>query len=312
MPKRYAMKRELLDAGALDGRLYECLLRGCMPEYFACLIRSQRRRDAATSASPGLTDLLKQCLPRLVELFPRPFSFISIGAGAGKKERMVLESFPPSAISLYVPFDTSGAQVDCALAEAALLPVRTMGAVGMIEDFPRLAHDWDRPLVLAVLGNAISTCRPDYLFDHVSAVMGPLDTLVFDCIVTGKEEGPHAEPAFERKAPDERDRLCLEPLVERGLDLNRCAVALDRMEAQSLVGPVWQTRKAVRVEKPFSASFSRGSITIKAGRTFEMGVTYTYTEQQIQALMQRFGFRLREVCTDRTQTHMLAIATRRE
>jgi SAM-dependent methyltransferase len=235
---------------------------------------------------------------------------VSLGAGGGRKERILLEAMLADGGARYVAVDVSRALVEAALEASADLGVEAAGLCARIEDLARIRkHAW-APVLLCLLGNTFSNFEPDMLLETVAADLAPSDLFLFDChlgpVGEGGEEGwrQGVERAY---GSAENARFNLGPLTARGVPQDACRFSLSVAQVPTPLGPAWRTAKEVHVLRDAYVAFDAGPVRLSAGDVLRMGFTYKHTRPQVLGWVRAGGFEVVEAFADEAETNLLVL-----
>jgi uncharacterized SAM-dependent methyltransferase len=313
---------DLVSHADLERRLREELTRRRLPDWALYVGDAESEswldleRDEAFPVARELTDLLEASLGRIAPHLPPKPTVVSIGAGDGRKERLVLEAIRPLEPRGYVPIDISRKMVAAAMDTSADLGVPVTGVVGFCEDLPHLAAEWQRPVVLCLLGNNFANYAPGALLGRLAGSLGPADRLLIDSHVT--PEARAEDPAWREQVQaayrcEANARFNTAPLVARGAPPDACRFELELRRAETPVGPAWRTHKQVVLERDVRLAFGvGGDLDLPAGTTLEMGFTWKYTPRQVVELLAAHGLPPIETSHGPRGEDLLAVARRKK
>ncbi len=308
--------RKLIDQTSLEDRLRKNLENRLLPDSFLYVGQNGAENWLELDASSGftvaarLTTLLKDSLASLTHYLPKPLSYVSLGVGSGEKERMVLSAVGPESISSYIPVDISEPMVVNAADVVSDMNLRVDGIVGLLEDLPNCAADWERPMVLAVTGNTFCNYHPDQIFPIIRSMVSPEDRFLVDFHLFDDSEDPDTVRTSIEQAyrSDENVRFNLGPLMSRGVPAEACEFHLDLVPVGNLSETVYRTNKTIAIRRRCTAVFDDSTIEFSAGDTIRLGFTYKYTANQILDIFDHYGFQIYAVYHDRPHTNMLVLA----
>lgn len=313
-------KIELVSKEELETRLRVSLEQRQMPDYFLYLGDSGVRNWLSLSSSQEfpvasrLTELLRQSLPSIARHLSGRLDVVSIGAGSGEKERMLLEALMPRCELAYYAVDISSEMVDEALNTVADIDVEKTGVVAFMEDLAALRQLWNPPVLLCLLGNNFCNYAPDYLLETVHSQLEPDDLFLFDCHLFPAQRGSEksGREYVERvyRSPLNM-RFNIDPLVQRGLEPGDCAFHLDLQPAETAVGTVYRTSKWLEIFKDSIISCGPNRVSLFAGDTIRLGFTYKYTREQVQGCLQQHDFKNVELFLSPDGGNMLTLVRKR-
>jgi hypothetical protein len=310
-------KIELVSQDELEARLRESLERRELPDYFLYLgDRGVMRwleldRSAEFSIASRLTNLLRAHLPRILTHLPKSLDLVSIGCGAGRKERLLLDALLRQRSVRYLPVDVSSRMVDVALNMVADLDIDKIGLVGLFEDLPRLRAHWRSPVLLCMLGNSVCNHEPDDLMSTVYSVFEERDYFLFDCHLfsANAESVDRWRVAFERAYHSELNvRFNIGPLTDRGLQPSDCDFSLELAPVETPFGGAFLTRKTITIVSDGSVEVAGSRVELGAGDTLNMGFTYKFRHSQVQGFAQRHNLTTVDESVSRDGENLLVLA----
>jgi len=310
-------KTELVSDEALEHRLKHHLERRELPDAFLytgnhgtlnwlTLESSQRFPVAAT-----LTSLLKEHARSIAQRIRNCRDVVSIGAGDARKELILLEELLHFSKPRCHIVDVSSRMVDEALKTLSGLGLEITGTVAFCEDLGRLAPDWNRPVLLCLLGNSFCNFDPAGLLPLVGNNLGPADLFLLDGSMLPENEREVARWRREVERiynSPENVRFNTAPLVRRGMDPESCGFELKLVGVDSPWGQTYRTQKRIHVLKRAVVQCGTDAVTFAAGDVIEMGFTYKYRFAQLRQCLERHGFRVAESWPDRTGGNIIILA----
>jgi uncharacterized SAM-dependent methyltransferase len=281
----------------LEKKLQESLEKGMLPDWALYIKNAGAQSWLALDRSDDfpiasdLTALLAKSIPSLVSLLHPGSALVSIGPGSGGKERLLLEAGGSEKFRAYYAVDISRELLEIALNNAADIPIEAAGIVAFFEDLPAIRHYWRSPMVVCMLGNNFCNYKPADLFAAIADHCGSQDFFMFDCQLINEESGIASRKAIEKVYRSARNRgFNIAPLLSRGLDEKNCEFALDLITEETRWGAIARTRKTVRFSCEATIRCGDREIVFPAGSTITCGFTYKYTVEQLQAIMDHYGF----------------------
>ncbi len=310
---------ELVSDEILEDKLRQHLDRRQLPDAFLYIgVRGATNwltLEASTQfpIAATLTTLLKEHAEPLARQTAHCRSVISIGAGDGQKELILLTELQRYSRPVCHIIDVSRPMVEAALGTLSKLDIETQGVAAFCEDLDQLALHWDRPTLLCLLGNNFSNYDPAFLLSLIGRNLGPADAFLLDAGLL-PEDG-HDVHAWVREveaiynAP-ENIRFNTAPLVTRGLDPGSCRFELKLIRVPQPWGEIWRTQKRIHVLRPAVVRCGEATVAFAAGDVIEMGFTYKYRLTQLQDCLQRHGFGLRDTRLDPAGGNVILLAAR--
>ena len=294
-------KAEFYTSQDLEDSLYRHLQRRQLPDCFLYTGQSgaqtwldlEQSEDFPVASS--LTNLLSHHVDSIAAEMPTGCDVVSIGVGAGSKERLLLEALLPDFEARYIAVDVSSELVDRALETVDDLDVDARGVVAFFEDLPDLRPRWDSPFLLCLLGNNFCNYHPDELLQNIFSQLSQEDLFLVDAHL--RPEGREAIERWSREidsayGSERNARFNLQPLLTRGMDRAACDFNIGLTEVQTSAGSACRTRKHIRIREHSTLAFGNKIIELEPGETIEMGFTYKYTKAQLRELLASAGFRV--------------------
>ncbi len=280
--KRHLERRELPDAFLYTG--------DDGPVNWLTLESSQQFPVAA-----DLTTLLKEHAHAIAPRVGDRRDLVSIGAGDARKELLLLQELLRFSKPRCHVVDVSSRMVDAALRTLSGLGIETIGTVAFCEDLDRLAPDWNRPLLLCLLGNTFCNFDPARLLPLLGKHLGPADSFLLDGSLLPENEPDVARWKQEVESvyhAPENTRFNTAPLVARGMDPQSCRFELKLITVDSPWGQTYRTRKRIHVLQRAVVRCGSDGVTFAAGDVLEMGFTYKYRFDQLCSCLEQYGFRV--------------------
>jgi uncharacterized SAM-dependent methyltransferase len=313
-------KLELVNDEALERQLKRHLDRRELPDAFLytgdggaanwlTLEASDRFPIAAT-----LTRLMEEQASSIARRVGARHSVVSIGAGDAQKEVLLLERLTDYALPVCYIIDVSSRMVDEAIRNLSGLGIETKGAVAFCEDIDTLAPNWDRPLLLGLLGNNFCNYDPSALLSLIHRNLVPADLFLFDCNLLPDQPEDIDRWVQEMEAvynSPENVQFNMAPLVARGMDPDGCQFELKLITVNSPAGPIYRTRKRIHVTQPAVVQCGNQTVHIAAGEVIEMGFTYKYRLDQLRQCLDENGFEVAESWPDRSGSNVIILARTR-
>jgi uncharacterized SAM-dependent methyltransferase len=310
---------ELVSDEILEDKLKHYLDRRQLPDAFLYIgeggVTNWLRLESSTRfpVASTLTTLLKEHAQSLARQTAHYRSVVSIGAGDGQKELILLRELRRYSRPICYLIDVSRPMVASALRILSILDIETRGVTAFCEDLDRLAPYWDPPTLLCLLGNNFSNYDPAFLLDLIGRNLGLADALLLDASLLPDRESEGQAWVQEVEAiynAPENVRFNLAPLVTRGMDPGSCRFELKLIRVPQPWGLVWRTQKRIHVLRPAVVRCGTATVAFSAGDTIEMGFTYKYRLTQLQDCLRRHGFRLLDSRRDPGGGNVLLLAAR--
>jgi uncharacterized SAM-dependent methyltransferase len=312
---------ELLSDQILEDKLKHCLDQRLLPDAFLYIgehgATNWRTLEASARfpVASTLTTLLQEQVEPLARQTAHCRSVVSIGAGDGQKELILLRELRRYCRPACHIIDVSRPMVEAALRTLSPLDIKTQGVAAFCEDLDQLAPDWDRPALLCLLGNNFSNYDPAFLLNLIGRNLGPADALLLllDASLL-PDHGPHVQAWVQEVEAiyntPENIRFNLAPLVTRGMDPKSCRFELKLIRVLQPWGEVWRTRKRIHMLRPALVRCGEATVALAADDVIEMGFTYKYRLTQLQNCLRSHGFRLLDSRQDATGGNAILLAAR--
>lgn len=309
-------KIELIQKEDLEEKLYTSLKHHTIPDYFLYIGDTgvtnwlTLEYSEKIPISTHLTQLLRNSMPSISNSIPPGMNVVSIGVGRGEKERIILEELIKKSAPVYYPIDISTQMVDMALETVHDLPVEKIGLVGLFEDFPELESYWRFPILFCMLGNIFCNYEPEYILKTVHEHLHDNDLFLFDShMFFLTEDTESIRKNTENMYQSQQNVLFnIGPLVSYGMDSENCEFKLDMFPKKTAVGMVYKMHKTLHICKDSTIACGSRSVTLRAGEILQLGFTYRYTFDQIEALLNQYEFEALKMFFSIGQPNILVLA----
>jgi uncharacterized SAM-dependent methyltransferase len=310
---------ELVSDEILEDKLKHYLDRRQLPDAFLYVGEHGATNWLALEASArfpvasSLTALLQEQVEPLARRTAHCRSVVSLGAGDGQKELILLRELRRYSRPICHIIDVSRPMVEAALGTLSILDFETRGVTAFCEDLDQLAPHWNRPALLCLLGNNFSNYDPAFLLSLIGRNLGPADALLLDASLLpdhGAEVHAWVQEVEAIYNAPENIRFNLAPLVTRGMDPECCRFELKLICLLQPWGQVWRTRKRIHILRPAMVRCGEATVTFAAGDVIEMGFTFKYRFTQLQDCLRRHGFHLLDSRQDSTGGNAILLAAR--
>lgn len=284
--------KEMVTQDQIDARLAESLREGALPDcflYTAAGARNWLRLDASPEfpVARGLTTLLRDSINALVPLIPPVPSFLSMGVGAGDKEKILLKALLQKGSPRFYAVDISRPLLETALENFRLDDLPAVGIVAFLEDLALLLRRINRPVLFSILGNTFCNYHPESLLALVRRNLRTRDLLLFDCRLYSAADKP-TETSYRSSL---NAAFNLGPLLNRGMTPDSFRFSLDLVSVTDpRLGALWKTRKSVRVLRTGAIRVGRHTVPLLEGDELRMGFTWKFTKTQVEILLRSAGF----------------------
>jgi uncharacterized SAM-dependent methyltransferase len=309
-----------LSEEALERRLKRHLDRRELPDSFLYVGTQGARNWLALESSEGfpvasaLTTLLREHVDAIAQRVGHCRDVVSIGAGDGHKEGILLEAMSHVACPLCHVIDVSRPMVDAAVAHLRSLKIEARGVTAFCEDMDALSPWWDRPVLLCLLGNNFCNYEPSELLSLVGRNLGSDDSFLFDCSLLPADSA-QAEQWLRGvetiyNSPD-NVRFNTAPLVARGMNPAGYRFELGLITVDSPWGPVYRTRKRIHILERATVRCGPDPVTFQSGEAIEMGFTYKYRLPQLRGFLEANGFGISASWSDAAGGNVMILARKR-
>jgi uncharacterized SAM-dependent methyltransferase len=200
--------------------------------------------------------------------------------------------------------------VDRAMETLSRLAIDVKGIVAFCEDMKLLSQYWDQPVLLCLLGNNFCNYDPMRLLKNVSRNLNVKDLFLFDCHLFSNQQN---EEKWRRDIEEtynspENARFNTAPLVSRGIDPDCCRFELKLIKVNSPWGQIYRTQKRIHVMRQSAVQCGAESVVFLLGDVIEMGFTYKYRLDHLQAYLQEYDFDIVQSWSDRTGDNVIMLA----
>lgn len=311
------MKRiEFLREDDLEARLEASLRRRQLPDYFLYVgaqgadnwLSLEESSDFPIASR--LTRLLGRSLTAILRRLPNECTLAGLGIGDGRKERLLLEALAQHGRPSYVAIDVSGALIDQAFKNVAHVDCPKLGMVALTEDLPQLRRHWSSPSLLCLLGNNFCNYESDFLLKLIHSQLRSGDLFLFDCHLCPEIQGddePWRRQVEEAYRSGLNSRFNLGPLLGHGVREDQCQFVLSLDPVNMEQGRAYCTRKHIRILRSCHLTFGPRKLPLLAGERIQMGFTYKYRREQVEACLRRHRFNIVEQFLDDPNENMLIL-----
>jgi hypothetical protein len=244
----------------------------------------------------------------LLEPFSGPVPVISLGAGDGSTDRLLLDPVRQSGREQkYYPVDASQALLEMACAGGEDLDIETSGIKADISSPMHLVFASDAaesPKLLVMAGNTLGGFDP---VDHVRQVAKCLhsgDRLVLDAeIYQGNETAPHESDAMRH--------FTFAPLAGLCVSGEEGEVLLEHKRDERLAG-LYVTRAYFRPNRDLRIPVAGQDVLLQRAERIVMNLRYSLTTQAFRLLLeQQGGLKILDEIASPSGQHLLAVCSRR-
>lgn len=317
-----ADKIEMIPPEDYERMLYESLLIKQLPDFFLYQGNEGAQNwlnldgDASFPVAKQLTQLLLDNINEIISLFPSPINLVSIGIGAGDKEKIILERLLQRGdVPKYYAVDVNSRLVDIAISKVMKLPIYKLGIAGLFEDFNVLQTHWEHPFVFCMLGNNFNNYHPYDFFNTISSYIQKQDRLMIDSHLSSQGEVQtidnikNIEQLYNTSA---NRKFNLHPLLQRGIQQSDCNFSIQLIPVKIMDDTVYRTRKQITIKKDCQVCCGKYKVNMSAGDIIEMGFTYKYKDDQLLNLIEKNGFYPLQYFADMNREHIIIIAQKKE
>jgi len=224
--------------------------------------------------------------PLLAGHFGRRMPVISIGAGDGARDRVLMAAMKDTGCEcLYFPVDASQSMLEAACAGAEDEDIETVGIKADISSPVHLiyaADAADPPRLFVMAGNTMGSFDPLAEIRYVAQCMKPEDRLIID----GEIFDEHASMARRDNAPVRKFLLAMLASVGIGDSDGEIRFNLkhdDRHEGLHLI------TRYFRAERDLSATVAGQQIALQRGERIGLNFQYMYTPKSFEWLVHAQG-----------------------
>ena len=285
----------LLADGDLQGELAESLRRGALGEKLSYLSPGSVaawlricRPDSPYRNFQRSMQALQALLPRLESaLPPGPLEVVSLGAGQGDKDGILLRQLKASGRSVsYRPVDASEPLLKMAMEEGLRAGCDVKGLLadlGRRDPWEALHRGWKAPTRLfLLLGNTLGGFDPPQVLKEIRGVLGPTDSLLVD----GEIYRPGStEAGYDN--PDNR-AFAWGPLRDLGLEEGDGELVFQLAADEGEKG-LWKLRKSFVPKRALRLEAGGGSVLWEARRPVALGYSCKFSREGFLALLEKHG-----------------------
>jgi uncharacterized SAM-dependent methyltransferase len=222
------------------------------------------------------------------QLPPGNITVISLGAGQGNKDLLVLEQLRASGrMPHYVPVDASQALLEmaCALANDSGFSCRGVKADVTSAQHLAAVNEWNQeaPRLLMILGNTLGAFDPLDYSEQLARLLRPLDHLLIDgeifnaaATMSGYDNPLNRQFAFG-------------PLRSIGLAEPEDGVLQFESDSDDRQPGLYRLRKHFRPAKDLTVLIAGETIHWRAGERIEMNWSYKYARETFLELLRAAG-----------------------
>ncbi|MGA2135943.1 MAG: L-histidine N(alpha)-methyltransferase [Bryobacteraceae bacterium] len=255
-----------------------------------------RRAWKQLSASPGA----------LLEPFTGPVPVISLGAGDGATDRVLLQPLQEAHRDLkYYPVDASQALLEMACAAAEDLDIEAAGIKADISSPMHLVFASDAaesPKLLLLAGNTLGGFDPLDCVKQLAPCLHPGDRLVLDAeMYQSNGSAPPLEPLRQ---------FALAPLLAMGISADEGEVRFEHKRDQSIAG-LHVTAAHFRPYRDLRIALPGREVLVERGERLNLNFRYTFTADALRKLLtENGGLRILEEIPSPDGRYMLAVCSR--
>jgi len=285
-----------------------------LPEKFFYWSPVSVRAWLAVANEPAFHDVRpcwKQLAARstwLLEPFSGPVPVISLGAGEGSIDRLLLDPIRQSGREQrYFPVDASQALLEMACAGGEDLDIETSGIKADISSPMHLVFASDAaesPKLLLMAGNTLGGFDPIDLIRQLAQCLHPGDRLALDVeIYQGEESALHDG--------DPMRQFTFAPLAALGVSPDEGEVRLEHKRDDRLTG-LYVTRAHFRPDRDLRIPVSGQDVLLQRAERVVMNFRYSFTTQAIRLLLeQQGGLKILDEIASPSGRYLLAVCSRR-
>lgn len=264
---------------------------------------------AADPAFAGLRQAWGQLAAKaawLLEPFGPPIHAISLGAGDGSIDRLLLEAIRQSGREQkYYPVDASQALLEMACAGAEDLDVETAGIKADIASPMHLVFASDAaesPKLLLMSGNTLGGFDPLDHIKHLAACLHGDDRLILDAeIYQTNGSSPESETLRQ---------FAFAPLAALGVAADDGEVRFEAKQDKSIAG-LHVTTAHFHADRDLRIAAPGREVLVQRGERINLNFSYRFTAEALRALLaDRGGLRIQEEILSVEGRYLLLVCSR--
>ncbi|HTQ54462.1 MAG TPA: L-histidine N(alpha)-methyltransferase [Bryobacteraceae bacterium] len=263
----------------------------------------------AAAAFGDLRRAWKQLAERpgaLLESFPGVVPVISLGAGDGATDRLLLDPLRSAHRDVkYYPVDASQALLETACAAAEDLDTETAGIKADIASPMHLVFASDAaesPKLLLLAGNTIGGFDPLDIVKQVAACLHGEDRWVLDAEMY-QSNGSLPPDASLR-------HFAFAPLAALGVSADEGEVRFEHRQDQSLAG-MHVTAAHFRPDRDLRIALPEREVLVERGERINLNFRYRFTPEALRALLtEHAGLRILQEVASPDGRHLLVVCSR--
>ncbi len=283
-----------------------------LPEKFFYWSPPAVRAWLARSADPafvGLRRAWQQLAAKaagLLEAFGPPIHAISLGAGDGATDRLLLDAIRQAGRELkYYPVDASQALLEMACAGAEDLDIEAAGIKADISSPMHLVFASDAaesPKLLMMSGNTLGGFDPLDHIKHMAQILHGEDRLILDAeIYHTNGSAPHGELLKQ---------FAFAPLAALGVSADDGEVRFEDKRDKSIAG-LHVTAAHFRPDRDLRIATPGPEILIERGEHIYLNFGYRFTVEALRELLvERGGLRILDEIPSPDGKFMIAVCSR--
>jgi Histidine-specific methyltransferase, SAM-dependent len=264
---------------------------------------------AADPAFDGIRSCWKQLAARLDSLlapFPAAVPVISLGAGDGATDRLLLDPVTQSGRNLrYFPVDASQALLEMACAGAEDLDMEPWGIKADISSAMHLVFASDAaesPKLLTMSGNTIGGFDPLGQIRQLAECMHSGDRLALDAELyrSGGESPPEEESLRQ---------FAFAPLAALGVSADQGEVRFEHKRDERLAG-LNLTRAVFRPTRDLCIGITGREVLVERAEQITMNLRYSFTREAFHSVLVHAGLQILEEIPSPDGRYLLAVCAR--
>jgi uncharacterized SAM-dependent methyltransferase len=264
-----------------------------LPEKFFCWTPRSAAEWSALASDPTLygglgqtwIELAANCR-ELARDFDAKMPFISIGAGDGARDRVLMDALKKSGVEcLYFPVDASQSMLELACAGAEDEDIETVGIKADISSPVHLVYAADAaeaPRLLVMSGNTMASFDPLAEIRYIAQCLKPEDRLIIDGEIFDQEK-------ITARRDNEATRKFLWALLESvGIRPEDGEIRFNPKHDERHDG-LHLTTRHFRAERDLTATAAANPVELERGERIGLNFQYSYTREAFRWLLTEQG-----------------------
>jgi uncharacterized SAM-dependent methyltransferase len=242
----------------------------------------------------------------LTEAFKGAIPLISLGAGDGATDRLLLDAIRACGREqMYFPVDASQSLLEIACAGAEDLDIDTSGIKADIASPMHLVFASDAaesPKLILMSGNTLGGFDPMVQVRHVAECVHAGDRLVLDAEIFQDNQDAHVDESMRQ--------LAFAPLAGLGLSLEDGEVRLEQKRDDTMEG-LHVTTTYFRPDRDLRIAVLGRDVLVERGEHIHLKFWYRFSAQALRSLLGRHGgLKILEEIPSPDGRYLLAVCAR--